>query len=161
VNIHTVSSSQPITFRSSTVYLGVYEIEGELQISTLIIVKSGRICKCMKAVTSHMQRRKAKSINGKVRQRKFVPVSWKHTGEWRYSSTFLYLGTRWRWGLNLTPLPFYLWGKSPGTHCIGGWVGPRSGLNAVEKRRILYCRESNSSCPASSPSLYRLSYPDS
>jgi hypothetical protein len=22
-------------------------------------------------------------------------------------------------------------GKAPGTHCIGGWVGPRSGLDIV------------------------------
>jgi hypothetical protein len=25
---------------------------------------------------------------------------------------------------------------APGTHWIGGWVGPRVGLNAVEKRKI-------------------------
>jgi hypothetical protein len=23
--------------------------------------------------------------------------------------------------------------RTPGTHCIRGWVGPRAGLNAVEK----------------------------
>jgi hypothetical protein len=45
-----------------------------------------------------------------------------------------------------------------GTHWIGDWVGPRVGLDVVEKRKILPCRESN---PAHSPSLYRLSYPDS
>jgi len=26
-------------------------------------------------------------------------------------------------------------GKEPGTHWIGGWVGPRVGLDAVAKRR--------------------------
>jgi hypothetical protein len=36
----------------------------------------------------------------------------------------------------------------PGTHWIGGWVGPRVGLDAVEKRKILRCRESNPGYPA-------------
>ena len=26
-------------------------------------------------------------------------------------------------------------GNRPGTHCIGGWVGPRAGLNACGKSR--------------------------
>jgi hypothetical protein len=26
--------------------------------------------------------------------------------------------------------------RAPGTHWIGGWVGPRAGLNDVEKRKI-------------------------
>jgi hypothetical protein len=45
----------------------------------------------------------------------------------------------------------------PGTH----WIGPRAGLDAVEKKRILHCRESIPGPPACSPPLYRLSYPDS
>jgi hypothetical protein len=35
------------------------------------------------------------------------------------------------------PLPFW----------IGGWVGPRASLDAVEKRKILPCREKNPECP--------------
>ena len=27
-------------------------------------------------------------------------------------------------------------GKSPGTHCTGGWVGPRAGLGGCEKSRL-------------------------
>jgi hypothetical protein len=27
--------------------------------------------------------------------------------------------------------------RAPGTHWIGGWVGPRASLEAVEKRKIL------------------------
>jgi hypothetical protein len=27
--------------------------------------------------------------------------------------------------------------RSPGTHCIGGWVGPTAGLDAVENRKTL------------------------
>jgi hypothetical protein len=49
----------------------------------------------------------------------------------------------------------------PVTHWIGGWVDPRVGLDAVEKRKLLQCRESNPGRPARNPSLYRLSYPNS
>jgi hypothetical protein len=51
--------------------------------------------------------------------------------------------------------------RATGTHWIGGWVGPRAGLDAVEKRKFLtlpglelrpLCR------PARSQSLYRLRY---
>jgi hypothetical protein len=54
--------------------------------------------------------------------------------------------------------------KAPGIHCIGGWMGPRIGLNDVERRKILpllglelrlLCR------PARNQSLYRLRYPGS
>jgi hypothetical protein len=40
-------------------------------------------------------------------------------------------------------------------------MGVRAGVDEVEKRKILHCRESNPDRPAYSPSLYRLSYPDS
>jgi hypothetical protein len=47
-------------------------------------------------------------------------------------------------------------GNSPRYHWIGGWVNPRVGLDAVEKRKIVH-----SGCPAYRPSLCRLNYPDS
>jgi hypothetical protein len=35
----------------------------------------------------------------------------------------------------------------PGTRCVGGWVGSRSDLDPLEKRKICWiCRESNSDC---------------
>jgi hypothetical protein len=40
--------------------------------------------------------------------------------------------------------------RASGTHWIGGWVGPRVRLDAVEKRKILHCRESNPGRPARS-----------
>jgi hypothetical protein len=59
-------------------------------------------------------------------------------GEWRYRSAILELETR-----------------VANTHWIGGWVGPKAGPVAVEKRRILHCRILNPGHPACSPSLYR------
>jgi hypothetical protein len=51
--------------------------------------------------------------------------------------------------------------KASSTHWIGGWVGPRAGLDAEEKRKILQCRESNPGRLPCSLLLYRQSYPDS
>jgi hypothetical protein len=34
------------------------------------------------------------------------------------------------------------------THWIRGWVGPKTGLDAVEKREILHCRVLNPGRPA-------------
>jgi hypothetical protein len=34
--------------------------------------------------------------------------------------------------------------RTPGTNWIGGWVGPRAGLDDVEKRNFLPLRDSNS-----------------
>jgi hypothetical protein len=49
--------------------------------------------------------------------------------------------------------------RAPGTHWIGGWVGPRAGLDDVEKTKIaLPYRKSNHGRPARSLLLYRLSY---
>jgi hypothetical protein len=40
----------------------------------------------------------------------------------------------------------------PGTHWIGGWVGPRAVLDAVVKRKIPSpCRESNPRTPIVQP----------
>jgi hypothetical protein len=48
--------------------------------------------------------------------------------------------------------------RAPGTHWIGGWVGPRAVLDMVVERKIASTRrESNPDRPARSPALYRLS----
>jgi hypothetical protein len=74
-------------------------------------------------------------------------------GEWRYSSTILYLSTIWTCSCHFTP-----WKWAPGTHWIGGWVGPR--VSWTPWRREISCpyQEFNPGCPACSQSLYRLSY---
>ena len=42
------------------------------------------------------------------------------------------LGARWGWVVNVTPRPLYP-GERYGTHCTGGWVGPRAGLDGCGK----------------------------
>jgi hypothetical protein len=34
-------------------------------------------------------------------------MPWRRMGNWRYSSTIFYLGTRWRWVVSFTSLPLY------------------------------------------------------
>jgi hypothetical protein len=65
------------------------------------------------------------------------------------------LGAR-RGLVSTTPWPLYLPGIL-GTHCTGGWVGPRAGLDVCENSRPTGIRYSDR--PARSQSLYRLSYP--
>jgi hypothetical protein len=42
------------------------------------------------------------------------------------------LGARRGWVVSTTHWPFYPRGR-PGTHCTGGWVGPRAVLDVCEK----------------------------
>jgi hypothetical protein len=62
--------------------------------------------------------------------------------------------------VSFTPLPLYPWG-APGTHWRGCWVGPRTGLHDVEKRKFLTLPGLELrplGRPARSQSLYRLRY---
>jgi hypothetical protein len=81
---------------------------------------------------------------------------WTHTGEWRYSSTILDLCTRWRWVVS-----FYPQEKGPWYSLDRRLCGPRVNLDTTEKRKNLARQDWNPSCPACSPQLYQLSYPDS
>ena len=47
--------------------------------------------------------------------------------------------------------------EGPGTHCTGGWVGPRAGLDCCGKSRPTGIRSPDR--PAGRQSLYRLRYP--
>jgi hypothetical protein len=54
--------------------------------------------------------------------------------------------------------------RAPGVHWIGGWVGPRTGLDDVETRKFLTpsgVELRPLSRPARSQSLYRLRHPGS
>jgi hypothetical protein len=54
--------------------------------------------------------------------------------------------------VSFTPRPLYSQGKTPGTHWIGGWVGPIAVLDGVVKRKIPSPRwESNLRTPIVQP----------
>jgi hypothetical protein len=81
-------------------------------------------------------------------------------GEEVWLLLILNLGTRWGWVVSITPRPCFTPGEMTfGTHWIGSWVGPRAGLDAGTRRKILCpCRGSNPDRPARSQALYCLSY---
>jgi hypothetical protein len=62
--------------------------------------------------------------------------------------------------VSVTPWPRFTPGdRTPGTHCTGGWVGHKAGLDAGARRKILCpCRGSNPDRSARSHTLYCLSY---
>jgi hypothetical protein len=48
------------------------------------------------------------------------------------------LSTKWGWVVRVTPRPrFTPVERTPGTHCTGGWVGPRAGQVTETRRKIL------------------------
>jgi hypothetical protein len=52
--------------------------------------------------------------------------------EWRYSSTVLILGVRWRRVVSFTPLPLY----RRGNNTLYVLVSPRAGEDVMENRKI-------------------------
>jgi hypothetical protein len=67
--------------------------------------------------------------------------------------THLDLGTRWGCVVSVTPRPRFTPGEwTPGTHCTGGWVGPRAGLDTEDRGKI-FCprRGSNPDRPVVQP----------
>jgi len=84
-------------------------------------------------------------------------------GEWRYSSTQSWTLTIDGGGWSASrPSSFTPRWRSPGIHWIGGWLGPRAGLDVVLQRKIPSPRrESNPDRPAQSQSLYQQDCPGS
>jgi hypothetical protein len=59
-------------------------------------------------------------------------------GEETYMPLILDLSTRWGWVVSVTPRPRSSPGeRTPGTHCTGGWVGPRAGLDTEVRGKII------------------------
>jgi hypothetical protein len=56
-------------------------------------------------------------------------VPWRYMGEWKGSSTIL--------DLSICHSHFTPEGRAPSIHWIGAWVGPRSSMDAMGKRKIL------------------------
>jgi len=73
-----------------------------------------------------------------------------------YFYSFFNLDTRWGCVVKATLLPLYP-RKRPGTHFLGGWVGPRAGLDGSRKSRPTGIRSPDR--PARCKSLYQLRYP--
>jgi hypothetical protein len=90
-------------------------------------------------------------------------MPWRIMGKWSHSSTFIDLGTRWRWVVSFTLLPLYPRGKGRRYSLDRRLGGPqsRSGRWGEEKNLALPGMEPGRGRPARSPLLYCLSYPDS
>jgi hypothetical protein len=52
-------------------------------------------------------------------------------------SILLDIGTSWRYVVSFTLRHFAPEERAPDTRRIGGWVGPRTGLDDVKRRKIL------------------------
>jgi hypothetical protein len=88
----------------------------------------------------------------KVKQSRYTP--WRRLGGEEVQLLLIHdLGTRWGWVVSITPRPrFTPEERTPGTHCTGGWVGPRAGLDTEARGKILCpCRGSNPDRPVVQP----------
>jgi hypothetical protein len=47
-------------------------------------------------------------------------------------------------GQRRSTVALYPWERTPGTHWIGGWVGPRAGLDTEDRGKILCARDRTS-----------------
>lgn len=81
------------------------------------------------------------SQNKKCIQHNKLLINWtlcqEDIREWRCSSTIPGLGTSWRWVVSSTQRLLMPGGKGRHVHWIGGWVGPWTSLDALEKRTRL------------------------
>jgi len=93
---------------------------------------------------------------GKIYSNKhFFSLTTCHGGTWgerRYSS-YSFTTSALDGVVSVTPRPLFTPGERiPGTHCTGGWVGPRAGLDTEVRGKILcLCRGSNPNRPVVQP----------
>jgi hypothetical protein len=93
---------------------------------------------------------------------KLSTAPWRRIGEWRYSSTHSLISALdgGEWSAS-RPNLFASRERAPGTHWIGGWVGPRADLDAVKRKIPSLCRDSNPRSSSPLTSAMTLSYPSS
>jgi hypothetical protein len=87
----------------------------------------------------------------KAKQSRYTP--WQRLGERRYSSySFTISALDGVSSQCYAPAALCPGERTPGTHCTGGWVGPRAGLDTEDRGKILcLCRESNPDRPVVQP----------
>jgi len=73
-------------------------------------------------------------VKGKVMKFTLQQATKTHRGVEVYLQSFFNFGARSVWVVNAAPWPLYPL-ERPDTHCIGGWVGPRAGLDGCGKSR--------------------------
>jgi hypothetical protein len=61
----------------------------------------------------------------------------KYGGSGCINLRILDLATSWGWVVNFSPLPLITGQRAPSIHWKGGWLGPGTGLDDVEKRKTL------------------------
>jgi hypothetical protein len=84
-------------------------------------------------------------------------MPWRRTGEWRCNSTHSLASALdgGKWSAS-RPCRFTPRERAPGTHWIGGWMGPRAVSNVVVKRKIPSpSRESDPRTPIVQPVAQR------
>jgi hypothetical protein len=99
--------------------------------------------------------------NNKLHKKRVKFALEKATKAQRWSSgislLFFNFGARWGCVVNATLRLIYI-RERPSTRYIGGWVGPKAGLDRCEILAVTGILSPDR--PASSESLYRLNYPD-
>jgi hypothetical protein len=117
----------------------------------------------MRWVTRIVKQKKSNWINKKSWS---CPIT-RHEGAWgeRQLPLILDLGIRLGWAVSVKPRRFTPRERTPGTHCTGGWVGPRAGPDTEARGKIRSplpgIEPRSPGRPACSQTLYWLSYPGS
>jgi hypothetical protein len=120
-------------------------------------------CMCFTVTSSCMCSTWTWRLKQKAKQSRYTP--WRCLGEEELYLLLIHdLGIRWGWVVSVTPRPRFRPGeRTPGTHCTGGWVSLRAGLDTEVRGKILcFCRGLNPRSPGRpvrSQTLYWLSYP--
>jgi hypothetical protein len=103
---------------------------------------------------NHPKRRRDKGIFEPVL--KYLSTTpWRRVGEWRYSSTIVDFGTKWRWVVSFSHRPLYKRGRSfryPLDSTYGGWA-PEP-VWALRNRKKISCVSGNRT-PAVQPVAHR------